>query len=1670
MTPLKKLLTGTTSLSHYGGLVRDPITVGTLILGAGTAAAAGAFVTMAVGYIATTLVTSWAVSALTPKPNMSGIKGTLVNSREAAAPQEYVYGTVRKGGTITYMEATGAENKYLHMIIALAGHEVASIGDIYIDDQVATLDGSGFVTSQSWNSKIRIQKYTGSQTTAPSALLAASNQIDSSFVGNGIAYLYVRLEYDQDTFPNGVPLFTAIVNGKKVYDPRSASTGHSTNSALCVRDYIISDYGLGDAGVDETVFATAANVSDENVTLAVGGTEKRYTMNGVIRADQTPGAVLQDMMTSCAGMLFWGQGNWQLKPAYYTNPVKTFTLDDLRSPIQLQTRQSMSDIFNVVRGTFVDKAQGYIVVDYPEIVSAAYLAEDNNIETPVDLTLPFTTSAATAQRIGALTLNRGREQITLSADFGMSAFNVQVGDIVAMTNGRYGWSAKEFEVVGWNFFADGDAGDLRVRLTLRETSEAAFDWDADETAIISNNTALPVFNTVPAPSNLTLTATTVLNDDGISIPAIRANWTASTDSFVQYYEVQYKRLGGEEDYGSIATSQTESEDWGSITVSATDTEDYGLVNEPILTPDAEYSSVLGTSNTFTIQPVLNGYDYQIRVRAINSIGVRSPFVSSSIASAGDTTPPGTPSNLTSSPGLKYIELRWINPADQDFNYVEVWENTTNNLASASLIGVSSGSNFVRGNLANETTLYHWVRAVDYSLNKSPFTASVNSTTLLIAPADFNQAVNDLFSEAGAFGVEPVSSLPATGGFDGQLVLLLPEITIYRWDATTSSWSTDIYTASSVEAGSLTFASFAAGIEPVGVVNTLPTVAGYTGPQVVVLTTDGKLYRLVSGAWTTAISTDDIDGTLGANLFPSGLRPVEVVAALPTTDLYQGRIVLLTTDNKMYRYTGSAWTAAVPATDLTGQINGAQIADAAITATKIGAAAVAEAAIATGAITSTKLGAGSVLAEKIAAAAVTAEKIGNAAVTTAKLATAAVTADIIAASAITTAKINDDAITTAKIAANAVTTAEIADAAIAAGKIAANAVTSNEIAAGAVTATALAAAAVTAGKIAVGAVTESVIDAGAITTTKISNDAITTAKIAANAVTASQISAGSITTAKIAAGAVTAAEIAADSITSEKIAAGAVTASEIASETITASNISAAAITTAKIAAGAVTSTEISAGAVVAGKIAAGAVTATEIAAGSITTEKVAANAITANEISSSAITAGKIASGAITTSKIAAGAVTATEIASDTITSAQIAAGAITAAEISAGAVTTAKISAGAVTATEIAADAITTDKIAAGAVTAAEITAGSITTAKIAAGAVTASEIAAGAITTGKIAAGAVTAVEIAADTITASNIAAGAITASEIAANAVTAEKVIAGAISADKIAANAVVAEKIAANAVTAGKILAGAVETDKLAANSVVTGKIAAGAVNADQIAANAVVSAKIAAGSITADKIAADAVTADKILAGAIITSKIAAGAVTAATISTGAVTASKISVTDLSAISANLGTIQVGSANIADTIQSDNYVANTTGWRIRMDGSAEFNGPVISRQLEVATGTFTLPALIDDNNSNVLDKLSEYWIETTVASSAWTGAKETFMALVGREGSNGTVYATNTNITNQPQNIQWGWESDVVPITRWSGNQRLWIRVSLNTRLVDRLEGFVLRWRLIKVT
>ena len=753
---------------------RMPQVVGNMILGA-LSIQASLTTAYVVGFVAVTAVTSWALRALAPKPDFSGIggaggagggaRGLITNSREATGPQEIVYGEVRKGGVITFLESTGQTNQYLHQVIVLAGHEVNSIGDIYINDEIVSLDGSGFVTDARWkdssnNSKIRIKKHTGADNQTADSDLVSATSVTSDFKGQGIAYLYIRMEYDQTVFAEGIPIFTAKVQGKKVYDPRSATTGYSANAALCIRDYLVSAYGLDNSGdTNDVSFQAAANTCDESVTLSGSGTESRYEINGVIGLNQTPSDILADMMTACAGTLFWGQGQWHLKVGEYTSPVKTFTLDDLRGPITLDTKHSRRDNFNIVRGTFNDADQGYIRADYPEIRSSSFITDDNGVESALDLALPLTTSSATAQRLAKMTLFRAREQMTFTADFGLEAFEVECGDIIALTIDRYGWSAKEFEVVGWKFKNDGDAGDLRVALTLRETSSSAFSWSAEETEITGNDSTL----TDPI-ANLTITGLTTsgggaTQGDGTFINNVILSWDQPTNRFVSYFEVDWKP-----------------------------------------TADSNYASTTSPDNSIELSPLIDGTQYTFRVRAVTISGVRGAYATATFTGGGDTTAPALPTAIIATGGYKYITINWTNPTDADLNYVEIYENTSNLSSGATKVGISGGDSFTRTGLGLSETKWYFLKSVDYSGNKSAFTSGVSATTEYLGD-DFEDGVRQLFIDQSLDIIAPVSSLPASGDFTGQQVFLTTDGKLYQWNG--SAW---VLTLAAVDGGDITNAT------------------------------------------------------------------------------------------------------------------------------------------------------------------------------------------------------------------------------------------------------------------------------------------------------------------------------------------------------------------------------------------------------------------------------------------------------------------------------------------------------------------------------------------------------------------------------------------------------------------------------------------------------------------------------------------------------------------------------------------------------------------------------------------------------------------------------------------------------------------------------------------------
>lgn len=247
------------------------------------------------------------------------------------------------------------------------------------------------------------------------------------------------------------------------------NTTFEDNPAICIRDYLLADFGLSEVAdnIDDDLFNAAANSCKPGF-----GAADRFTCNGAFTLDSSPEDIIRNLLSSMGGT-FWNYGgNWAVNAAEYQTPTLTLTVDDLRGPLQVATRHSRRDNFNVVRGQYKGAETEYQPDDYTEVASTFYTQEDNGVRTSTELDLLFTDNQVMAQRIAQTYLRRNRLQITVAGSFGLKALDLKIGDNLFLTVDYLGFDQKVFEVVDWRLGITEE--DIQVNMILREMSEEVY--------------------------------------------------------------------------------------------------------------------------------------------------------------------------------------------------------------------------------------------------------------------------------------------------------------------------------------------------------------------------------------------------------------------------------------------------------------------------------------------------------------------------------------------------------------------------------------------------------------------------------------------------------------------------------------------------------------------------------------------------------------------------------------------------------------------------------------------------------------------------------------------------------------------------------------------------------------------------------------------------------------------------------------------------------------------------------------------------------------------------------------------------------------------------------------------------------------------------------------------
>lgn len=480
----------------------------------------------------------------------------MVTIRQPISPWQVIYGQARVGGSITFIHTSG---NLLYMVITLAGHVCEEIGDIYFNDEVIPVNSGGAATGRH-TGYVNVRKSLGDEAGQPFSTLVTDSggKWTDAHRQTGRAKIFVTLVKNPDLFPTGIPNITAVVKGRKVVDPRAGSPtleAWSANPTLCVHDYLTNaDFGFGAdeaQEIDSDTLAAAANACEEDVDLSGSPTvtETRYECNGAFRVDAEPKKVIGLLLAAMAGKAVNVGGLWHVFAGVYEVPTITLDEDDLAGPIKVQSLLSRRENANGVKGLFTDPDSHWQPTSFPALASDSYLAEDGGQRVWKDMDLsPFVTSGTQAQRLSKIELLSVRQGLSVSAQFKLTAWAAMTGRTVALTNTKFGWTAKAFDVITSRFVMAAD-GVLAVEMTLRETAAAVYDWSTSEeqSVDIAPNTDLP--DPFDALDIADLTATSGTADlfrqgDGTIVPRVRLRWTEPANPFIRYYEVQFERLSG----------------------------------------------------------------------------------------------------------------------------------------------------------------------------------------------------------------------------------------------------------------------------------------------------------------------------------------------------------------------------------------------------------------------------------------------------------------------------------------------------------------------------------------------------------------------------------------------------------------------------------------------------------------------------------------------------------------------------------------------------------------------------------------------------------------------------------------------------------------------------------------------------------------------------------------------------------------------------------------------------------------------------------------------------------------------------------------------------------------------------------------------------------------------
>ena len=410
-----------------------------------------------------------------------GAQGIIVNKTGSSQPLPVIYGLTRTGGIRVFAHTEGTvgdyENAYLHLVFAIGEGEMNKCSEIFFDgvsagtcSSAGATDPGSWSISSPWSGKVNMYFRPGTDSqSAISALTSKASWTDPRF--RGIAYAYLRLEYDEDVWKNGLPEVTFNVEGKKVPATSDGTTlGYSDNPARCVLDYLTNTrYGKGiaPADLDLTSFAAAETYCNT----------KGFHTRGNVSTNGTIHANLIDILSSCRGYLAFGNKYRMLIDQASSETPFEITKDNIIGNIDYVLGDKTT-MFNKMTAKFLDESTEY-KDNIKVLASSSLKTKDNGMDLEAEIPMPFTKTASVVNQILTEEINQSRQSHMIQLKCTVDAIDLQVGDLVNVKNETFGITQKTFRVLNTIIEPSSE-----ITLSLRE-----YDADVYGSSIISDELA-----------------------------------------------------------------------------------------------------------------------------------------------------------------------------------------------------------------------------------------------------------------------------------------------------------------------------------------------------------------------------------------------------------------------------------------------------------------------------------------------------------------------------------------------------------------------------------------------------------------------------------------------------------------------------------------------------------------------------------------------------------------------------------------------------------------------------------------------------------------------------------------------------------------------------------------------------------------------------------------------------------------------------------------------------------------------------------------------------------------------------------------------------------------------------------------------------------------------------